>query len=88
MLISEIENTIKEVFKEEEGVIKSVDTVYEKTEDGEFLNLVISIHKLAIEDTLIIHTKFIFKKDIVKVNIMESSFNYFNHSSISFMGYE
>ena len=76
MLISEIENTIKEVFKEEEGVIKSVDTVYEKTEDGEFLNLVISIHKLAIEDTLIIHTKFIFKTDIVKVNIMESSFNY------------
>jgi len=76
MLISEIENIIKEVFKEEEGVIKSVDTVYEKTEDGKFLNLVISIHKLSVEDTLIIHTKFIFKTDIVKVNIMENSFNY------------
>jgi hypothetical protein len=76
MLISEIENIIKEVFREEEGVIKSVGTVYEKTEDGNFLNLVISIHKLSIEDTLIIHTKFIFKTDIVKVNIMENSFNY------------
>lgn len=74
--ISEIEQTFKEIFDEEKGVVNSVDTVYESPEEGDFLRLVISIHGLSTEDTTIIHTKFIFKTDLDKRNIIEDSFIY------------
>lgn len=74
--ISEIEQIFKEVFDEEEGVVTSVDTIYEKPEDGDFLKLVITIHGLSTEDTSIIHTKFIFKTDNEKKNLVENTFIY------------
>lgn len=74
--ISEIEQAIKEVFDEEEGVVKSVETVYELSEDEDFYKLVISIHGLSVEDSSIIHTKFIFKSDLEKRYIIEESFLY------------
>lgn len=74
--ISEIEQTFKDLFEEEEGLVQSVDTVYEKVDNGEFLRLIISIHGLNIEDTSIIHTKFIFKTDLDKRNVIDMSFIY------------
>ena len=74
--IAEIEQTFKDVFEDEEGLVKSVDTVYELSKDEEFYRLVISIHGLSIEDTSIIHTKFIFKTDLEKRNIIDNSFIY------------
>jgi hypothetical protein len=74
--IAEIEQTFKDVFEEEEGLVQSVDTVYELSGDEEFYRLVISIHGLSIEDTSIIHTKFIFKTDLDKRNIIDNSFIY------------
>lgn len=74
--IAEIEQTFKDIFEEEEGLVKSVDTVYELSKDEEFYRLVISIHGLSIEDTSIIHTKFIFKTDLQKRNIIDNSFIY------------
>ena len=74
--ISEIEDLFKEIFSEEEGKIRAVETVYEKSDNDEFYKLVISIHGLSIEDTLIIHTKFIFKTDIEKSFLNEDSFIY------------
>jgi hypothetical protein len=74
--ISEIEEAIKEVFNQEDGVVSSVDTVYEKSENEEFLKLVISINGLSTEDINIIHTKFIFKTDLNKRNIIDNSFLY------------
>jgi len=74
--ISEIEQAFKEVFEEEEGVVKSVETVYELSEDEDFYKLVISIHGLSVEDSSIIHTKFIFKSDLEKRYIIEESFLY------------
>lgn len=71
--ISEIEETFKSIFKDD--LVSSIDTVYEKT-DEDFLKLVISIHGLSTEDTNIIHTKFIFKVDQDKKNIVENSFIY------------
>lgn len=73
--ISEIEEIFNEIFDKEEGVVNSVDTVYEKT-DGDFLKLIISIQGLTSEDVSIIHTKFIFKVDIDKRNLIENSFIY------------
>ena len=69
--ISEIEQVFKDVFDEEDGVVNSVDTVYEMSSDEKFYKLVISIHGLATQDTSIIHTKFIFKTDLEKKNIVE-----------------
>jgi hypothetical protein len=46
MLISTIEQIFKEVFDEDKGLVKSVESVYEKSEDGEYLKLVISIHNI------------------------------------------
>lgn len=76
MLISTIEQVFKEVFDEEKGLVKSVESVYEKSEDGEYLKLVISIHNIKTDISTIIHTKFIFKTDLEKVNILENSFVY------------
>ena len=74
--ISEIEQVFKDVFEEEEGVVNSVDTVYETSNNEEFYKLVISIHGLSTQDTSIIHTKFIFKCDLNKRNIIDNSFIY------------
>ena len=74
--IAEIEQTFKDIFEKEEGLVQSVDTVYELSNDEEFYKLVISIHGLSIEDTLIIHTKFIFKTDLEKRNLIYNSFIY------------
>ena len=74
--ISEIEQTFKDIFQEEEGLVQSIDTVYELSGNEDFYRLVISIHGLSIEDTSIIHTKFIFKTDLEKRNITDHSFIY------------
>ena len=74
--IREIEQTFKDLFEEEDGVVSSVDTVYETPEEGDFLKLIISIQGLAVQDISIIHTKFIFKVDTDKKNLVENSFIY------------
>ena len=74
--ISEIEQVFKDVFVAEEGVVNTVESVYEMSVDEEFYKLVISIHGLSTQDTSIIHTKFIFKTDLDKRNIVENSFIY------------
>lgn len=75
--IAEIEEMFKEIFQEEKGMVSSIETIYEKPKDDEtFLKLVISIHGLATEDTNIIHTKFLFKTDTEKREIVEKSFIY------------
>ncbi len=76
MLISTIEQVFKEIFGEEKGLVKSVESVYEKSEDGDYLKLVISIHNIKTDISTIIHTKFIFKTDLEKINILENSFVY------------
>ena len=74
--IAEIEEVFREIFDEEKGMVNTVDTVYEMSSDEDFLKLVISVHGLTTEDTSIIHTKFIFKTDLEKRNIIDNSFIY------------
>jgi hypothetical protein len=74
--ISEIEQAFKDIFEKEEGVVNTVESVYEMSLDEKFYKLVISIHGLSTEDTSIIHTKFIFKTDLDKRNIIDNSFIY------------
>ena len=74
--IAEIEEAFKEIFKEEDGVVSAIETVYEKSSDGDYLKLVICLQGLSTEDISIIHTKFIFKTDLEKRNLIENSFIY------------
>ena len=74
--ISEIEEVFRDTFEEEKGLVNTVETVYEMSDKEDFLKLVISIHGLTTEDTSIIHTKFIFKTDLNKRNIIDNSFIY------------
>jgi hypothetical protein len=74
--IQELEQAFKEIFQDVEGKVNSVDTVYEMSEKEDYYKLVISIHNLSVEDTLIIHTKFIFKTDTKKQFVIEPSFLY------------
>ena len=74
--IAEVEEAFKEIFKEEDGVVSAIETVYEKSSDGDYLKLVICLQGLSTEDISIIHTKFIFKTDLEKRNIIENSFIY------------
>ncbi len=76
MTLVEIETAFKEIFREDEGIVKSVDTVYEKDNENNGFKLVISIHGLSVEDTIIIHTKFIFRVDSGKSKITENKFTY------------
>jgi len=74
--IKELEDTFNEIFKDIEGKVASIDTTYEMSENEDYYKLVISIHNLSVEDTLIIHTKFIFKTDKNKQFVTEESFIY------------
>ena len=74
--IAELEQAFKDIFQDVDGKVSSIDTVYELSEDENYYKLVISIHNLSIEDTLIIHTKFVFKTDKNKQFVTESSFIY------------
>jgi hypothetical protein len=74
--ISEIEQVFKDIFQDEEGKVSSVETIYELSKNEDFYKLVISIHGISVEDTLIIHTKFIFKTDLEKKNVIDNSFIY------------
>lgn len=74
--ISEIEDAFKEVFDKEKGVVSSIETVYEKSDEEDYLKLILCLQGLSTEDISIIHTKFIFKTDLEKRNIVEDSFMY------------
>ena len=74
--IQELEDAFKELFQDVEGKVSSIDTVYEMSDNEDYYKLVISIHNLSVDDTLIIHTKFIFKTDKNKQFITEESFIY------------
>ena len=74
--ISEIEEVFRDIFREEKGMVNTVETVYEMPKKEDFLKLVISINGLSTEDTSIIHTKFILKTDLEKRNIIDNSFIY------------
>jgi len=74
--ISEIEQLFKDIFESEDGVVNSVETIYEAPKHGDFLKLIISIQGLSVEDVSIIHTKFIFKVDEEKRELIEDSFIY------------
>jgi hypothetical protein len=74
--IAEIEQLFKDTFEEEKGKVSSVESVYELSKDEKFFKLVISIHNLSTKDTSIIHTKFMFKTDLKKTQIIENNFLY------------
>lgn len=74
--IAEIEEVFNDVFSEEEGNVRSVETVYEAPDSDGFLKLVISIHGLTTDDMSVIHTKFIFKTDVNKREIVDNTFIY------------
>ena len=74
--IAEIEDAFKEVFDKEKGVVSSIETVYEKSDSEDYLKLILCLQGLSTEDISIIHTKFIFKTDLEKRNIVEDSFMY------------
>ena len=74
--ISEIEQVFKDVFQGEDGKVGSVESIYELSKDEDFYKLVISIQNLSTKDTSIIHTKFLFKTDLGKKNIIENNFLY------------
>lgn len=72
LTLKQIDDTIKEVFTDR--LVKSVDTVYEKSDN--FYKLIISIHGLELDDTIIIHTKFIFPTNLEKTGLINNKFSY------------
>ncbi len=74
--ISELENMFKEIFSEEDGKVSTIETVYETPKDEDFIKLILSLQGLNSENASIIHTKFIFKVDKDKRNLVENTFIY------------
>lgn len=73
--LADIEDLIKEIFEEGEGKVSSVDSIFEKIDD-QTNKLVISMHHVSMGETIIMHTKFIFKTDMEKRWVIEDSFIY------------
>lgn len=76
MRIQEIEQLFKDIFQEKTGVVQSMDSVYEASPDGTHYRLVISLHNLMIQETVVIHTKFVFRTDLDKINLHTNYFHY------------
>ena len=74
--VSDVEESIREVFEEAEGKVSSVDTVFESIEDEEEYKLVISMHHVSMGDTVVIHTKLVFRTDPEKRFLTQDSFVY------------
>ena len=74
MLLKDLNNIIKDTF--EETLVTTVNTVYEMSDDKKFYKLVISLHGIDSEDTIILHTKFIFKTNLEKTETIADSFIY------------
>lgn len=75
--ISEIEQVFRNIFTKEDGLVKSIEVLYEKPKGrSDFLKMIISIHGLSIEDISVIHTKFIFRVDNNRRNLYKNSFIY------------
>ena len=68
----DLDNIIKEIF--DEKLVRVVDTTYEQRDD--VLTLIVSLHELEMEDTVIIHTKFIFYVDDDKKYLNDNKFSY------------
>lgn len=76
MRIQEVEQLFKELFQENAGMIQSTDSVYEMSADGTHYRLVITLHNLTIQETVVIHTKFVFRTDLEKRNLHTNYFHY------------
>lgn len=72
LTLKQVDDSIRDIFSSD--LVKSVESVYQKTKEG-FL-LVISIHALEMEDTIVLHTKFIFPVNSEKTGLTDNSFNY------------
>lgn len=70
--ISEIEQMFKNIFSE--AKVLSVESVFES--EDTFDKLVISVHEITMDDIGIIHTKFIFKCNKERTELIENSFTY------------
>lgn len=74
MTIESLDKIIKDTF--EGKLVTNVETVWEISNDEKFYKLVISLHGVDSEESIIVHTKFIFKFDLDKRETIENSFIY------------
>tara|TARA_R110000772_G_scaffold49196_1_gene113274 strand:- start:1 stop:681 length:681 start_codon:yes stop_codon:yes gene_type:complete len=77
--LKQIDSDLKTVF--DDTRVQSIDTVYELSKDEQYYKLVFSIHNLDVEledtkNTIILHTKFIFRTNMTKSSLSENSFWY------------
>lgn len=84
LLISlvDIEKLIKNIF--DGAKVSSVDTVYEKNEKSDNLNLIITINNLFYNRTNILHTKLIFNIDNDKTKLIDNNFSYLHDINCNF----
>lgn len=73
--LTDIQDLITELFEESEGKVSSVDTVYEKVDDESY-KVVISMHHISLGETIVIHTKLIFRTDADKTWVLGDYFIY------------
>jgi len=77
--LKNVDTTLKSVF--DDTRVQMLDSVYELSDDKNFYKLVFSIHSLDVEvdddvDTIIAHTKLIFRTNIDKTKLIEDAFWY------------
>jgi hypothetical protein len=72
--INEIDEMIKEIFSD--TLVKSVETTFEKIDNKSEYKLIISIHQLTSEKSVILHTKLVFFVDEQKQVLINRTFSY------------
>lgn len=79
LTLKQIDTAFRSIF--DDSKVQMMDSVYELSDDKKFYKLVFSIHSLDVEqgddfNTIILHTKFIFRVDLDKKMLIEDSFWY------------
>jgi hypothetical protein len=77
--LKHVDNILKIIF--DDTILQSMDSVYELSKEEKFYKLVFSIHNLQVEideenSMSIAHTKIIFRTNLEKTELIESSFWY------------
>lgn len=75
LLIDTVQNILSDIFNEKNCYTTNYDVTYEKSYK-DYYKLVITIHNLLYNDANIIHTKFIFKVNKDKTELLDNSFLY------------
>lgn len=76
MTIDKLQDILEDIFTTSQCAVADYDTVYEKIDNTNYYKLIITLNGLLYGDKNVIHTKFIFRVNDIKTELIDTSFLY------------